>query len=59
MPRTYTPKKIEVILEQVEAKPEEVEKRLSDAYSILFEETLKFIKEEKQQLITNNKNVLS
>lgn len=49
MARTYTPKKIEVVFEQVEAKPEEIEQRLSDTYSILFEETLKFLREEKQQ----------
>lgn len=44
----YAPKKIEIVFEQVEAKPEEIEQRLSDAFAILFEETLKSIKDEEQ-----------
>lgn len=44
----YAPKKIEVVFEQAKAKPEEIEQRLSDAFSILFEETLKSIKDEEE-----------
>lgn len=44
MARAYRPKKIEVIWEQVETKPEEIEQRISEAYAILLEETLKFLK---------------
>jgi len=44
----YAPKKIGVVFEQVEAKPEEIEQRLSDAFAILFEETLKSIKDEEE-----------
>lgn len=51
----YTPKKIEFVFEQVEAKPEEIEQRLSDAFAILFEEVLKSIKEEERAL-KNDKN---
>ncbi len=59
MPRTYAPKKIEVVFEQVEAKSEEMEQRLTDAYAILFEETLKFLKEQKQKSIHKDNNLKS
>lgn len=44
----YAPKKIEFVFEQVKAKPEEIEQRLSDAFAILFEETLKSIKDDEE-----------
>lgn len=47
MARAYSPKKIEVIFEQVETTPEEVEQKVSEAYAILFEETMKYLKEKK------------
>lgn len=47
MAKTYSPKKIEIVFEQVETTPEEVEKRVSEAYAILFEETIKYVKEKK------------
>lgn len=47
MVKNYSPKKIQIIFEQVEITPEEVEKRLSEAYAILFEETIKYLQEKK------------
>ena len=57
MAKTYPPKEIEIIFEQVEAKPEEVEKRISEAYAVLFEETFRFLKEQKErEFKTNDKS---
>lgn len=55
MAKNYSPKKIEIVFEQVETTPEEVEKRLSEAYAILFEETMKYLKEKKAMQKNNSK----
>lgn len=47
MARAYSPKKIEIIFEQVETTSEVVERKISEAYAILFEETMKYLKEKK------------
>lgn len=51
MVKTYQPKKIEVIWEQVDKSPEEIQARLDDAFDFLFEETLKYLQTQK---IENN-----
>ncbi len=55
MARNYSPKKIQIVFEQVDTTPEEVEKRLSEAYAILFEETMKYLKEKKAMEKNNSK----
>lgn len=55
MARNYSPKKIQIVFEQVDTTTEEVEKRLSEAYAILFEETMKYLKEKKAMEKDNSK----
>lgn len=54
MAKNYSPKKIQIVFEQVETTSEEVEKRLSEAYAILFEETMKYLKEKKAMKKNNS-----
>ena len=42
MARKYSPKKIDLVYEQVEIFPEELQDKLDDAFSILFDETLEY-----------------
>lgn len=44
MAKSYSPKKIDLIYEVVELSEEELQQRLDDAFDILFEETLRFLK---------------
>ena len=45
MSKTYAPKEIDLTYEEVELTKEEYQQRIADAFDILFEENLKFIKE--------------
>ncbi len=54
MPRIYTPKKIEIVSERGDTTLDEVEKRVNKAYPILFEETIKHLKEKKAMEKQNN-----
>ncbi len=49
MARNYRPKEITLIWEQVEASPEESKQRIDEAFDVLFEETMKYLQEKKQQ----------
>ena len=57
MARAYTPKKIEIVFEQVETAPEKVQQKVSEAYAILFEETMKYLKEKKSMVKNNNSKI--
>ena len=56
MARTYSSKKIDLVYEQVEISAEEFQDRLDDAFNILFDESLEYLKE-NPQLSLNGKEV--
>lgn len=56
MSRIYAPKKIDLTYEEVKLPEEEYQQRLADAFDILFEETLKFVKENGSKDLLNQKN---
>lgn len=51
MTRKYTPKEIEVVFEQVEASSEEVQTRINHAFDVLFEATLRYLRQMKEKEI--------
>ncbi len=59
MVRKYTPKKIEVVYEVVEAPTEVIQARIDDAFDVLFEEALKFLNEQKvePEIMTNQRQL--
>ncbi len=40
---------IEIVYEQIEVSPEESQQRLNDMFDVLFEETLKYLREKKKK----------
>lgn len=47
MAKKYTPKKIEIGYEVVDAPVEVIQARVDDAFDVLFEETLRFLNDQK------------